>query len=200
MRPPAPASAPTRHICAVPEGDRETSDDAVARTPGPSDVPDSVRRIGPRRGADAPETPRSTLDDVNQTGSVWTDGLEPGRQVVVLGIASALTIVAIDVLLVGELSFFFDLCFIVLCLALALVVEPRDFYTVGVLPPLMMLAVFALLGAVAPAAIADQEDGLVQAVASGLAHHSGALVAGYAVCLTTLALRQRARSGATTPE
>jgi hypothetical protein len=130
---------------------------------------------------------------VSQTGSVWTDGLEPGRQAVALGIAVALTIVAVNVTLVGELSFFFDLCFIVLCLGLALVVKPHDFFTIGVLPPLMMLAVVALLGAVAPATVADKGDGFAQAVVSGLAHHSGALVAGYALCLGTLALRQRSR-------
>ena len=130
---------------------------------------------------------------VSQTGSVWTEGLEPGRQAVALGIAVALTIVAVNVTLVGELSFFFDLCFIVLCLGLALVVKPHDFFTVGVLPPLMMLAVVTLLGAVAPETIADKGDGIVQAVVSGLAHHSGALVAGYALCLGTLALRQRSR-------
>lgn len=130
---------------------------------------------------------------MSQTGSVWADGLEPGRQAVTLGIAAALTIVAVNVALVGELSLFFDLCFIVLCLGLALVVKPHDFFTVGVLPPLMMLAVFTLLGAVAPATIADKGDGVIQAVVSGLAHHSGALVAGYALCLGTLALRQRSR-------
>lgn len=137
------------------------------------------------------------MNPVSQTGSVWTDGIEPGRQTVALGTALALTVVVINLLLVGELSFFFDLCFIVLCLALALVVRPHDFFTVGVLPPLMMLAVLALLGAVAPATVADAGDGLVQAVVSGLAHHSAALVAGYAVCLATLALRQRSRGRAT---
>ncbi|QIK74178.1 DUF6542 domain-containing protein [Nocardioides piscis] len=128
---------------------------------------------------------------MSQTGSVWSEGVEPGRQAVALGIALVLTIVAIDVLLVGELSFFFDLCFIVLCLGLALIVKPHDFFTVGVLPPLMMLAVFILLAAVAPGTVARPDDAMVQAVISGLAHHSGALVAGYATCLGTLALRQR---------
>jgi hypothetical protein len=146
-----------------------------------------------RRGADEPRVPGPTLLPVSQTGSVWTEGLEPGRQAVALGIAVALTIVAVNVTLVGELSFFFDLCFIVLCLGLALVVKPHDFFTVGVLPPLMMLAVVTLLGAVAPETVADKGDGIVQAVVSGLAHHSGALVAGYALCLGTLALRQRTR-------
>jgi hypothetical protein len=153
-----------------------------------------VRDRAARRGADEPAAPGHTLVGVSHTGSVWTEGLEPGRQAVALGVAAVLTIVAIDVLLVGELSFFFDLCFIVLCLGLALVVKPHDFFTVGVLPPLMMLAVFSLLGAVAPETVADKGDGIVQAVVSGLAHHSGALVAGYAVCLTTLWLRQRSRT------
>jgi hypothetical protein len=39
--------------------------------------------------------------------------------------------------------------------------------------------------------IAHPQDGAVQAVVSGLSHHSGALVLGYALCLTTLAVRQR---------
>lgn len=130
---------------------------------------------------------------MSPTGSVWTDGIEPGRQTVALGTAVALTVVVVNLLLVGELSLFFDLCFIVLCLALALLVRPQDFFSVGVLPPLMMLAVLALLGAVAPATVADEGDGFVQAVVSGLAHHSGALVAGYGVCLSTLALRHRSR-------
>lgn len=125
------------------------------------------------------------------TRSVWTEGLEPGRQAVALGIACALTIVSLNLLLVGEVSYFFDLCFVVLCLGLALVVRPHDFFTIGVLPPLMMLAIFTLLGFVAPDTVADKGDGVVQTVVSGLAHHSGALVAGYAVCLGTLALRQR---------
>ena len=161
--------------------------------PAVLDVARSVAPIGTRRGAEEPSVPGPTLVPVSQTGTVWTDGLESGRQAVALGIAAALTIVAVNVTLVGELSFFFDLCFVVLCLGLALVVKPHDFFTVGVLPPLMMLAVFTLLGAVAPETVADKGDGVVQAVVSGLAHHSGALVAGYALCLGTLALRQRSR-------
>ncbi len=126
--------------------------------------------------------------------SVWTDGREPGRQVVVLGVALALTVVVLDLALVGEVSQFFDLCYVVLCLGLAVAVRPDGFFTVGVLPPLMMAAVFAFVGAVSPEAIAHPGDGVVQAVVSGLATHSGALVAGYALCLATLLLRQRTRS------
>ena len=138
---------------------------------------------------------------VSQTGSAWghlwderwADGIEPGPRVVLLGVAVTLTVVSIDLLLGGELSLFFDLCFVALCLGLALAVRPGDFFTVGVLPPLLMLATFTLLGIVNPAAVADAGDGVAQTVVSGLAIHSTALVAGYAACLVTLALRQRSR-------
>lgn len=132
---------------------------------------------------------------MSQTRSLSPAEVEPGRQVVALGVAAVLTVVALNVLLVGELSLFFDLCFVALCLALALAVRPRDFFTVGVLPPLMMLGVFVLLGMTMPAVIAERRDGVVQAVVSGLAHHSGALVAGYGLCLVTLAVRTRTARG-----
>jgi hypothetical protein len=131
------------------------------------------------------------VDDVTHARTLWEEGHEPGRQVVALGAALALTIVVLDVALVGRVSLFFDLCFVVLCIALALKVRPTDFFTVGVLPPLIMVGVFALLGLTRPAVIADPGDGVVQAVVSGLSHHSGALVAGYLLCLATLAVRQR---------
>jgi hypothetical protein len=102
-----------------------------------------------------------------------------------------MTVVAVDLALVGELSLFFDLCFIVVCLGLAALVHPDDFFLVGVLPPLIMVGVFAVLAMAAPGTLADDSDGVVQAVVSGLATHSGALFAGYALCLACLALRKR---------
>ena len=106
----------------------------------------------------------------------WTDGIEPGRRVVVLGLAVTLTVVAIDLLLGGELSLFFDLCFVALCLGLALAVRAGDFFTVGVLPPLLMLGAFWMLGVLATGAIAHESDGIVQAVVTGLASHATALL------------------------
>jgi hypothetical protein len=128
---------------------------------------------------------------VTHARTLWEEGREPGRQVVALGVALALTVAAIDLALVGRLSLFFDLCFVALCLVVALAVRPTDFFTVGVLPPLIMVTVFALLGATRPEAVAHPEDGVVQAVVSGLSHHSGALVVGYVLCLACLAVRQR---------
>ena len=128
---------------------------------------------------------------MSHTRTLWEEGREPGRQVVALGLAVALTAVALDVALGGRVSLFFDLTFITLCLALALAVRPTDFFVVGVLPPLLMVAVFVVVGATSPGQIARPGDGVVQAVLSGLSAHSGALVLGYALCLGCLALRQR---------
>ncbi|MBB6626957.1 hypothetical protein H5V45_06445 [Nocardioides sp. KIGAM211] len=128
---------------------------------------------------------------MSHTRTLWEEGHEPGRQVVALGLAVALTAVVLDLLMVGRISLFFDLCFVALCVVIALAVRPRDFFTVGVLPPMIMVAVFTLLGFTRPAMIADRGDGVVQAVVSGLSHHSVALVVGYALCLTCLAVRQR---------
>lgn len=121
----------------------------------------------------------------------WDVGSEPGRAVVALGLAATLTGVTIDVVLVGRLTLFFDLTFVALCLALAVLVRRGDFWTAGLLPPLLMLTVFTFLALVARDTIADPRDSAVQAVVSGVAHHSAALLAGYALCLGCLAWRAR---------
>jgi hypothetical protein len=128
---------------------------------------------------------------VSQGRTLWEEGHEPGRQVVALGLAVALTAVVLDQAVVGHVSLLFDLCFVLLCMGMALAVRPTDFFTVGVLPPMIMVAVFALLGFARPDVIADRRDGVVQAVVSGLGHHAGALVAGYLLCLAILAVRHR---------
>ena len=141
---------------------------------------------------------------MNHARTVWEEGSDTGRQVVALGVALALSAVCVDVLVVGRLGLFFDLCFVTLCVALALKVRPTDFFTVGVLPPLIMVAVFTLLGFTRPEVIADRRDGVIQAVVSGLSHHSLALCVGYLLCLACLAVRQRVaqaakRSGSPAP-
>ena len=127
------------------------------------------------------------MRDVNHARTLWEEGREPGRQVVALGAALALTAVAADMVLLGRLSLLFDLCFVALCVALALAVHPSDFFVVGVLPPLIMVGAFVLVGISRPEVIAHEQDGVVQAVVSGLSHHS----TGYVLCLTCLAVRHR---------
>jgi len=123
--------------------------------------------------------------------TLWEEGHESGRQVVVLGVALALTITAVDLVVFGRLTVLFDVCFVLSCVALALLVRPSDFFTVGVLPPLLMVGVFVLIGLTRPDVIADPSDGVVQAVVSGLANHAGALITGYLLSLAVLAVRHR---------
>jgi hypothetical protein len=128
---------------------------------------------------------------VSQARTLWTDGREPGYQVVALGLAVALTVVTLDLARADRVTSLFDVAFVLVCVALALLVRPRDFFTVGVLPPLIMAAVFVLVGLTRPAAIAQPDDGIVQAVVSGLSTHAIALGIGYGLCLACLAVRRR---------
>lgn len=128
---------------------------------------------------------------VTRAPTLWEEGRQPGREVVLLGVAVVVSVAALDVLLTGGVGLFFDLCFVALCLFLALRVRPRDFFTVGVLPPLMLLGVLVLLAVAERTSIARAGDGPVQAVVSGLTHHSAALAAGYTLALVCLAYRQR---------
>ncbi|MDN5894495.1 MAG: hypothetical protein L0H93_10760 [Nocardioides sp.] len=125
-----------------------------------------------------------------QARTVWEEGTEPGGRVVALGIAVALTAVALDLLVHAEITWLFDLLFVGLCVALALRVRTRDFFVVGVAPPLLMLGVFALIALSSPELIAHEQDGTIQALVTGLANHAGALITGYALCLGCLAMRQ----------
>lgn len=140
------------------------------------------------------------MSAVSQIGAVRDAGRQTGREVVTLGLAVTLSAVAIDVLLTGRLTIFFDLCFVALCLALAALVRRGDFFAVGLLPPVLMLVVFAFLALVARDTIADPRDNPAQAVVTGIAHHSQALLAGYAVCLGWLAWRLRSDDGGSLEE
>lgn len=126
--------------------------------------------------------------------TLWEEGREPGRELVALGAAVTLTVVALDLSIGDSLSWFFDLSFVILCVALALLVRPDDFFTVGVLPPLIMLGIVTLLAFAAPSAISDASTSTVGTVIAGLAHHAGSLVVGYLLCLAILANRQRLHS------
>ena len=121
---------------------------------------------------------------------MWRDDAR-GSEVAALASALILTVASAEVLLVGHLRLFFDLCFVVVCLGAALMVRPRDYFTVGVLPPLLMFGTMVIVALNGPQVIASPHDSVVQAVITGLAHHSLALFAGYAVCLLTLLARQR---------
>lgn len=112
-----------------------------------------------------------------------------------LATLASVSAAALNVALTGTLSLFYDLTFVVVCLVAALAVRPRDFFTVGVLPPLLLLGTVTLLALSGRQALGDPADGVRQSVVSGLAHHAGGLVSASAVVLVVLALRQVALHG-----
>jgi hypothetical protein len=109
-----------------------------------------------------------------------------------------LLVVTVDLLAFRDMTLLSDVAFVLICVAAALAVRPQDFFVIGVSPPLLMLATVGLLAATFRSTVADAGDGFLQAVVSGLAHHAGALVAGYALTLAILALRQVALRNAGT--
>lgn len=137
---------------------------------------------GPAGGRPAVRPPARTL---------WEEGHQPGHEVVALAAALMMSVVTLDLWLGSGLTLFFDLCFVVVCVVAALAVRPTDFFSVGVLPPLLMVTLCLLLAFSDTDVLARPEDGVVQAVVTGLAHHSVALLVGNLVCLAVLVVRQR---------
>ena len=136
--------------------------------------------------------------------TLWEEGTWPGRRVVRLGVAGTLGIVGLDLAVNRDVTLVFDIAFVLLCVVLALLVRPADFFTVGVLPPLLMLGSFWLVGLFEPDFLAHAEDGAFIASLTGLADHSEALVVGYALCLACLSIRRSVtqaskRSGSPAP-
>jgi hypothetical protein len=105
-------------------------------------------------------------------------------------VSALLLVILVSLLLGNRIGIGFDVAFVAVCLAAALWVHPDDFFTVGVLPPLLLAATVVVLAVVDRAAVARADDALLQGIVSGLAHHAIALVIAYALTLAVLALRQ----------
>jgi hypothetical protein len=112
-------------------------------------------------------------------------------RVVRLALLGGLLVLALDIAINGQLTVVFDIGFVLLCVWAALAVRPRDFFPIGVLPPLLLLALITLLAIVHKAWVAQPGDGLIQAVVSGLAHRATGLLTAYLLTLAILAIRQR---------
>jgi len=136
---------------------------------------------------------------MTRSRTIWEEGRTPGSRVVLLAVGVSLIASQADILVGGDVGWFFDLVFVALCVGCALLVRPRDFFAVGVLPPLLLLGLVTFLAAGRRTTIAQADDGFVQAVVSGLSHHSLALGTGYALCLGVLGLRDRLARGLIRP-
>lgn len=115
----------------------------------------------------------------------------PGSRVTRLAVLGGLAVLAVDLAVTGRLSVVFDIGFVLVCLGAALAVHPGDFFRVGVLPPLLLLGITILTAFVDRTRIADTDDGLVQAVVSGLADRATGLLTAYLMALAVLVIRQR---------
>jgi hypothetical protein len=122
--------------------------------------------------------------------TLWEEGRHSGRLVTYAAAALALVTVLLDVALNQNITLFFDIVFVLLCVGSALAVRPRDFFVVGVFPPMLMAVIVLALAVVRRGSVADPRDGIIQALVSGLAHHAGALIVGYVLTLAILSLRQ----------
>ncbi len=184
----APASAPgprdglragehlddTGPVTAAPPVDTSSSTPAAT-------APPSQGRLPARRPA------RPTL---------WMQGHHPGRLVLRATSLFLLAVLGLNHLATGSLGLGFDLAFVAACAVTALWVRPRDFFMIGVFPPIFLGVVVIVLGVVDPGAVARASDNAGQAVVSGLAHQARTLVLGYGLTLAIIALRQVAiRSG-----
>lgn len=163
-------------------------DRVPSRTQAPETRDAGPPSLRPQNGRPQPGLPQPRPNRPRRT--LWEEGRKPGR-LVVQGAVLALLVPTLSSLLFGNrIGIFFDVTFVLVCLAAALLVRPQDFFTVGVLPPLLLGLMVTALATVDRAAVARADDPLIQAVVSGLAHHALALVIGYALTLAILALRQ----------
>lgn len=123
--------------------------------------------------------------------TLWEEGRWSGTRVTRFSLFACVVLVGLDLAISGGLGVLFNTGFVLLCIGIALAVRPADFFSVGVLPPMLLLGLFTLLGVVHRAAIAGKDDALVQSIISGLAHHSSSLLVGYAFVLGILAIRSQ---------
>lgn len=133
-----------------------------------------------------------------RTGRLARHELGPPAAVLVSagGVAFA---AALQLLLSEELGVFFGICFVLASLTAALTVRSDGFFVVGVLPPLLLVAVLTVVAIGAPDAIdapglAD-DAGLTQRVIAGIVSQAGALVIGHGGAIAVLGIRIGAAPG-----
>ena len=123
--------------------------------------------------------------------TLWEEGRLSGGRTTRLSLLACLLLVVADLVPTHRLGLVFDAGLVAVCVGAALAVRPRDFFTAGVLPPMLLLVVCTALSLAHRTAIAAPGDGFIQGVVTGLARHAAALAVGYALCLAVLALRHR---------
>lgn len=105
----------------------------------------------------------------------------------------------IEILLAGSVGWLLGLALIVVSVGVALTVRPRDLFTAGVSPPLLLLGVLLVVAALHGDGIQvgrlGADAGVAQSVIAGFVHLAGALVVAHALALVVVALRGRGHRG-----
>ena len=150
-------------------------------------TPTTLRTTGALPPRTLPDSTATWGDDQQST----SEGLT-GRALVLATALAAGGCAILDLALTsGRMTFFFDLCFVVICLVGTMAVRRDDLFTAGVLPPLLFAGVIATVAVAAPQAF-ESAPGISKVFLSGLASHAPGLVGGYGVALVAVAARMAA--------
>ncbi|MGN6252047.1 MAG: DUF6542 domain-containing protein [Marmoricola sp.] len=123
--------------------------------------------------------------------TLWEEGRWSGGRVTRLAALACAALLTADLVVGRGLGPLFAVGFVLVCAAAALAVHPRDFFSVGVLPPPLLLGTAVLAALVDRGQVAPAGDGFWPAVIAVLADCSGALLTGYLVVAAVLAVRHR---------
>jgi hypothetical protein len=130
----------------------------------------------------------------SRRGASFGAGHELGAgAVVVVSTVCLCGAATVQLALTDHLGVFFGICFVLAALTAALLVRADGFFTVGVLPPLLMLGIVCAVSAAVPSGIdapglAD-DAGFLQRVIAGVVSQAPALVIGHGVALGVIGLR-----------
>lgn len=139
---------------------------------------------------DVEEWPDAGDDEALGEPAVYDVGTGvPARGIIVSASTAAVVCCLIDLALTARLSFFFDLCYVVIALVSVMAVTRRDLFTTGVLPPLLFGGVVLVLTFTDPAAVSSADAGLSGTFLTGLANHAYGLAAAYAAALLAVGAR-----------
>lgn len=125
----------------------------------------------------------------------WVDAEPPIP--FVLGAAAILLLAAaaVEIALGDTVGWFFGGSLVLVSAGAAVLVRPRDLFTAGVLPPLLLLGLLVVLAVAHPDGIAVTElepsASVPQRVIAGFVDLAGALVVAHAVTFALVALRVR---------
>jgi hypothetical protein len=127
-------------------------------------------------------------DEFDSPATVYASSVGlPSRGVILVMGAATAACGTLDFLLTGGIGYFFDLCFVVICLATAMAAGPRALFTVGVAPPLVFAVLIGWVTVTAPHTIAS--GSMTTVFLTGLAAHAPALVTAYAVAILVACAR-----------